>query len=461
MYRLLIVDDEPVIVNGLVHLFEEHAELALDVRKAYSSKEAVILAQRMKFDILISDIRMPHKNGLQLVEEIRYYWPLCRVIFLTGYSEFDYVHEALRKNADNYILKTEGIEPIFEAVAQAVRKLDEEDRRRAREEIANLHFRIAEPVLKRELIGSVLSGGQLGMMLRDRRYGEIGFAVEAERPFVLLFGVFRHIAGAKTAAPLSSEETRAAMHRALDYYLPLSFAREGMMLEDDAQVWLLQPDEALRGRLEQADRAENGEPSGIFAYLKGIAEFVQNDCERHHGATVSFGLLDSVNARVQVEGKPFQILLNRLRAHAAAGRPTIIVGGGTSASGDADQDGACEDNPQDMHSLIVQRVHAYIREHLNGDTSLTAIADHVHLNPSYLSRYYKQTTGCNLLDHIQSKKVEEASRLLTLTSLKMQEIALRTGFDSPSYFTTFFKRKTGISPQEYRNLKGVNKVKER
>ncbi|MGV2787817.1 response regulator, partial [Clostridium perfringens] len=147
-----IVDDEPVIVNGLVQLFQEQTQLELDVCKAYSAKEALEIARRVKLDILVSDIRMPQKNGLQLIDEITYYWPHCRIIFLTGYSEFDYVHEALRKNVDNYILKTEGIDPIFQAVQVASSKLDEENRRRIQAEKAKVHFQIAEPLLKRELI---------------------------------------------------------------------------------------------------------------------------------------------------------------------------------------------------------------------------------------------------------------------------------------------------------------------
>lgn len=63
MYRLLIVDDEPVITNGLVQLFEENPEFELDVLKAYSAKEALAIAKKMKLDILVSDIRMPQKAG--------------------------------------------------------------------------------------------------------------------------------------------------------------------------------------------------------------------------------------------------------------------------------------------------------------------------------------------------------------------------------------------------------------
>lgn len=161
MYRLLIVDDEPVIVNGLVQLFQDNSEFELDIRKAFSSSEALEIAKKTKLDILVSDIRMPQKNGLQLVDEIVYYWPLCRVIFLTGYSEFDYVYEAIRKNVDNYILKTEGIEPIFQAVKAAIDKLDEENRRRLQLEKAQMHYQIASSFLKKELMERVLSGSLL------------------------------------------------------------------------------------------------------------------------------------------------------------------------------------------------------------------------------------------------------------------------------------------------------------
>lgn len=58
MYRLLIVDDEPVIVNGLVQLFQDNSEFELDIRKAYSSSEALEIAKKTKLDILVSDIRI-------------------------------------------------------------------------------------------------------------------------------------------------------------------------------------------------------------------------------------------------------------------------------------------------------------------------------------------------------------------------------------------------------------------
>jgi two-component system response regulator YesN len=105
----------------------------------------------------------------------------------------------------------------------------------------------------------------------------------------------------------------------------------------------------------------------------------------------------------------------------------------------------------EMKLFVIDQIHRYILEHLSGDLSLTAIAEEVHFNPSYLSRYYKQMTGHNLLEYIQTKRLEGALHLMRETNLKLNEIAARVGFDSHSYFTTFFKKKMGVSPQEYRN----------
>lgn len=84
--------------------------------------------------------------------------------------------------------------------------------------------------------------------------------------------------------------------------------------------------------------------------------------------------------------------------------------------------------------------------------SLTVISEKVHINPSYLSRYYKQITGRNLIEYIQSTKLAAAIAILANPQLKLNEIAAKLGFDSPSYFTTFFKKMTGTSPQEFRSV---------
>jgi two-component system, response regulator YesN len=445
MYRLLIVDDEPVIVNGLVQLFQEQTRLELDVCKAYSAKEALEIAMRVKLDILVSDIRMPHKNGLQLIDEITYYWPHCRIIFLTGYSEFDYVHEALRKNVDNYILKTEGIDPIFQAVQVASSKLDEENRRRIQAEKAKVHFQIAEPLLKRELIRKVLNGEAARSLLSESRYEEVEFCIDVGQPAFFILGRIDGASESKT------KDVAHAVQMTFINDLPNSFACEHVILDDALQVWLLQPDVELRDRF-RGDAQENElHWHGVMSYMRGILELVQNECEELLGVHVSFGISGNLQDQWDTSGQQLDILRSMLQSRAALGQNMVIVNIEKAKELEETNQDYDRFKQDDMKFDVIDRIHKYIMEHLSGDVSLTAIAEEVHFNPSYLSRYYKQLTGHNLLEYIQAKKLEGALHLMLHTNMKLQEIATRLGFESPSYFTTFFKKKMGVSPQEYRN----------
>lgn len=447
MYRMLIVDDEPIIVNGLIQLFQNNAEFELDICKAYSSAEALEIAKRTKLDILVSDIRMPRKTGLQLVDEIVYYWPACRIIFLTGYSEFEYVYEALRKNVDSYILKTEGMDPIFEAVKQAIRKLEEENRRRLESERAQLHLHLAEPYLKMEMMAELLSGRPLTELTSSERYADLNFAVSADRPAYL-------VAGWVERAEPPKRKKLQAVQRIFEQLLPSSLACEQTIHEEEAPVWLLQPDAELSARFGGADadvKDEKAVEEGVVAYVKGILEQVQNECEAALEATVSFGISGNVADGWEAVHPKLEAMLSGIRDRARFGHALAIVDFG-KAETPAWSAGMGEDKEQEEQKRwLIEQIHKYVQDNLSGDLSLTTIAGEVHFNPSYLSRYYKQATGRNLLDFIQSTRLNAAIDLMLHTSLKLNDIAVRTGFDSNSYFTTFFKKMTGMSPMQYRN----------
>lgn len=101
-------------------------------------------------------------------------------------------------------------------------------------------------------------------------------------------------------------------------------------------------------------------------------------------------------------------------------------------------------------SSILLMIHQYIKLHLSDNLSLTRIAQEVSLNPSYLSRWYKRTTGKSLSDYIAEKKLELSKELLLGTAMKMHEISDRLGFSDQHYFFRFFKKTLGCTPQEFR-----------
>lgn len=102
-------------------------------------------------------------------------------------------------------------------------------------------------------------------------------------------------------------------------------------------------------------------------------------------------------------------------------------------------------------SEVVETIHRYVDQHLDSDVSLNRLADLVQLNPSYLSRLYKQLTGSGLSEYVSELRLSTAKRLILESSLKNQEIAAALGYNSSLSFNRFFKMQTGLTPMEYRN----------
>jgi two-component system response regulator YesN len=103
-------------------------------------------------------------------------------------------------------------------------------------------------------------------------------------------------------------------------------------------------------------------------------------------------------------------------------------------------------------------IHRFVESHLNEDLSLIRLAEQVYLNPSYLSRFYKLSTGINLSHYIDSVRIEKAKQLLKSENLKIYKVAKAVGYETPASFTRFFKKIVGISPQEYLDsAKAANK----
>jgi len=113
-----------------------------------------------------------------------------------------------------------------------------------------------------------------------------------------------------------------------------------------------------------------------------------------------------------------------------------------------------EDQEQTTHE-VVRKVHSFIESNLSADLSLNQLADHVHLNPSYLSRLYKQMTGTGLSEHMSEVRDRKAKELLMVGHLRVHEIAASLGYNSSHAFSRFFKKQNGMTPQEYRELQGV------
>ena len=116
--RILVVDDEENICKTLSRHFQY---LGYEVQTAGNGREGLSVLEKMKIDVVISDIRMPVMDGVELLERVRREYPMTRVIMMTGYVTMENALACLRHGADTCIFKPiEDLGELEGAVDKAV-----------------------------------------------------------------------------------------------------------------------------------------------------------------------------------------------------------------------------------------------------------------------------------------------------------------------------------------------------
>jgi two-component system response regulator YesN len=200
---------------------------------------------------------------------------------------------------------------------------------------------------------------------------------------------------------------------------------------------------------------ESGQRDKCLALIGGLAAPLNKIHSKNSNLAIeaftkaAMGLLAYINRRKLTEKLAFHIAQNRLIRFDTFDNWGEAVDYLTEMAGLLF---SMQDEEQTNRAVqAVGHLQAYIESNLSEDLSLVRLAEQVYLNPSYLSRLFKQVTGVNLSDFIESSRVKHAKELLEKDGLRVNEIARRVGYDTAASFTRFFRKSTGTSPQEYRD----------
>lgn len=546
MYRLLIVDDEPDILDWLYELFSGIEELDLDIYKAYSATSALEQMSKMRIDIVLTDIHMPRMDGIQLMEKIRQQWPLCKIIFLTGYDEFEYAYQAIHNDVSGYILKNEDDTEIIAIVEKTVRQIEAE--MKIKELVTQVQMQIKEflPVVQREYLLQVLCSRQTDAEQMQNRLKELSIPFDAHDPVLLLLARFDEININQSI--MSVNQLICSLEVLCHKFLSPAVTSFGITLENQDVVFILNPGKIeqknlnkliifIRDTLETIQTAvrenidkkvsfvlgtamkplfsaseeclnlrkildyqhafgdemlitdqnfekmyqrkasshnenmhkydsrkevslletylERGKNQEFFSLMTDLTKPLLSEKSIHDTFAlkayfdISMMFLDYINRFDLVRKIPFHIGIRGLTSieeHSswdAAVNYLYKIGNIIFTIRNEEQDTGAVD--------IVSKIKDYIGDHLSEDLSLARLSEVVYFNPSYLSRFFKNTTGINLIDYITEAKMQMAKELLEDQSIKIHEIASMIGIESAAYFARFFKKNTGMTPQEYRD----------
>lgn len=124
--RIIIVDDHEVVRLGLRSLLDQYPQYEV-VAEASNAKESISMVDAFEPDIVLMDIRLPGRSGIEACEEIKEKHPEVRVIMLTSYAEDEMLFSAIKAGASGYVLKqidSEGLVKSLDAVARGEASLD-------------------------------------------------------------------------------------------------------------------------------------------------------------------------------------------------------------------------------------------------------------------------------------------------------------------------------------------------
>ncbi|MCJ8012658.1 response regulator [Paenibacillus sp. KQZ6P-2] len=313
MYRILIVDDEPLILNGLVQLCSRITDIELEVYAASTSQEALAWLTRTKVDIVLSDIRMPGMSGLELHQEITKQWPKCKVIFLTGYSDFSYIQQAIRQGSVDYILKTEGNAKILDSIHRAAGELEEERNRDSLYIQAQEQKMLALPYLQQQYLSDILQGDCKAIGSIHEKFDDLHIELSDDSPCLLM------IARIDDWGDMHSSTDRALFYFALDnitseLLMPLTKSLS-MKYEKSKMVWFLQPAEAAQ--------ATEGWTRTIL-FVREMLEEIQQTCIKLLKCPISLALAADAVEWPAITQK-FDLLNMMLHSGLGIGKELILL----------------------------------------------------------------------------------------------------------------------------------------
>lgn len=499
MLRMVIVDDESSIREGVAKIITKENEAFVVTGVFSNGQDALDFITASDIDVVITDIRMPLVDGLELIKRLKSVQPEIRCIIMSGFTDFEYARQALRCSAVDYLLKPINKKQLFKLLYTLHEEkeacLGKEQRLRSGvllsyfksfsslcSKLPELHLPLpcfAVHVLRsrhievlREQLNDAIAGlyGTVdivetddGMLALVSYYNDdpdtkvIRQLAHRLKPALAPIGIIQ--AGSSrgySEANQLSEAYREAV-RACDYglydYSAWSYYHHDDLPQPDPDFtdWFISIREKLSEHMQILDiplvKADLEKLFGQAKEAKASRQSILSLCRLiHDTALAELPEWKSANppaAEEQLEERmlsclAFAELKSLFFSHFLKGLEMIRA------------------TRLQMADKSVETVKRWIQEHYDQQTELGSLASMVYLTPSYLSKLFKNETGMTITDYLIEVRIKKAKHLLkTSPDMKIHEIGCGVGYPDPAYFNKLFKRIVGVTPNEYKKINAV------
>lgn len=158
LYKLMIVDDEEEIRLGVIKKINWEKYGFIVVGDAENGQEALELAEKLHPDVIMTDIKMPFMDGLELGKRVVDLLPSTKIIIFSGSDDLEYAHQAIKINVVEYVLKPINSIELTGVLERLKDKLDKEYNEKRNREILEKHYLDSIPVIREQLLVGALEG---------------------------------------------------------------------------------------------------------------------------------------------------------------------------------------------------------------------------------------------------------------------------------------------------------------
>ncbi len=505
LYSVLLVEDEPRILNGIRKKIERVHDEFVVVGEAENGVDGLKFYRELRPDVLVTDIRMPMMDGLDLIAAAKAIHPQQTCIVISGYEDFSLAQHSIRLGVFDYLIKPPTDETVREMLERVKAQLDilyhtarrsklkrwldgddgALDRRDFTAAAYMFGYLCVGPHRKTELsigspydlwldydafkayalnvVPSCLGSKDKVWAIPGAHRNEIYFLFELERPVAESLQLHEWIVGEFVPAGASS-----------------TLLLEPLAMDETAQATIKTWKQRLRERvvIGRSQRVDPEEPLAGEEVSAALIRKISAFHRQGHWAQMR----ESVNEMFdywQASALP-QLAAEyytRQLVHLADGAPTASGLAPSAAAEELDyafataadmaglkrailrllEDLFASSGPDSVgqSEQLVHAVEAYMRVNYAEAVTLPSLSERFHVSSSYLSRIFKRHTGMAPIEFLTRLRIEEACRLLSeRQDLLLKDIAGMLGVNDSYYFSKLFKSIVGTTPSEYRRRQG-------
>ncbi|WP_248924307.1 response regulator transcription factor [Paenibacillus hamazuiensis] len=397
MTSIIIVDDEKLLRKGFIHMTDWLSHGYKIVGEAGNGEEALQLVKALGPDVVVTDIRMPGMDGVQLIREIKSAYPQIEVIVLSSYSDFPYVKESLQLGAADYILKASmSFDEVLQALDKATGKRNAPDSGHA----PQLHNKGAEAS---------------------------GTAADSSAAF------YEKVPGADRLNRASSVQARPPLPSASWNWKDIRpYVDIGDLDALYESVYGAAVRQISQGNAPEPYHLQKNLVELVYMIIHKLDEAGWNPDELQRSKLAHFRKMETAGHFDECM-EAFRKALNEIAE--------FLTASGYLAS---------------AYSPTVKAVVSHLHQnYADPELSLGETAKKFHLNKSYLSQLFKQQTGVNFQNYVTRIRIDKAKELLKQNE-PVSEVCAAVGIDNISYFSQLFKRWAGVSPSDYARERGTD-----